>query len=152
MDQSKQILLINGPNLQRLGTREPTIYGTETLQDIVGRLRKTAEAGGYSLVDFQSNSESDIIDFVNLHRHSAFAIIFNPGALMMAGWSLRECLVDVEAILIEVHLSNLYKRESFRHKSVFFDIATGIIAGLGPQSYSLALEYVKNYGAQSGKP
>ena len=134
------LLLLNGPNLNLLGTREPTIYGTVTLAQIAARVAQLAAESGHHLSSFQSNSEAELIN--RIHEapgtHVAF-IIFNPGALTHTSVALRDALLGVRIPFIEVHLSNVHAREAFRHHSYFSDIAVGTIVGLGPVGYELAL-------------
>jgi 3-dehydroquinate dehydratase II len=136
-----RILLLNGPNLNLLGTREPQTYGTTTLDEIATRLDGLARARGHELVTFQSNAEHDLIERVQAARRDgcAFAII-NPGAFTHTSIALRDALLAVALPFIEIHLSNIFAREKFRHHSYFSDIAVGCIFGLGPLGYELALE------------
>lgn len=137
------ILVLNGPNLNLLGMREPDHYGRKTLDDIVDALMAQAESRGLTLNAFQSNAEHDLIDRVHRAADDGTRhIIFNPAAFTHTSIALRDALLGVNIPFIEVHLSNIYRRESFRHHSYFSDIADGIIAGLGPQGYHLALETV----------
>ena len=133
-----RLLLVNGPNLSRLGTRKPEIYGSTTLMSITEKLNTMAGAEGWSLTAFQSNHEGEIIDFLESNR-SCDALIINPGALMMNGWALRDALEYFPAPWIEVHISNIWARESFRHESVLSPIASGVIAGLGINCYAMAV-------------
>lgn len=134
------VLLLNGPNLNLLGTREPGTYGNATLEQIVADLSRLATQLGHQLSAFQSNSEADLI--ARIHEapatHTAF-IIFNPAAYTHTSVALRDALSAVKIPFIEVHLSNVYARESFRHHSYFSDIAMGTIVGLGAVGYELAL-------------
>jgi 3-dehydroquinate dehydratase-2 len=136
-----RILLLNGPNLNLLGTREPALYGTDRLADIEGRLAKTAAARGHELKSVQSNAEHELIAEVQAApgTQTAFVII-NPGALTHTSIALRDAFLATKMPFIEVHLSNLFARESFRHRSYLSDIAVGCIIGLGPIGYELALE------------
>lgn len=141
MEKPKNILLINGPNLNLLGEREPGIYGATTLPQIVEKVRQQAAQAGYQLTDFQSNHEGAIIDFVQEQRHQTCGIIINPGALTHYSIALRDCFAALERVpVIEVHLSNIYAREEFRHHSVIAPVVRGQISGLGPTGYNLALE------------
>lgn len=133
-----KILVINGPNLNMLGRREKSIYGDATLDSISADLVKQAE-GRCDLEFFQSNHEGDIIDMIQ--RTDAEGIILNAGAYTHTSIAIRDSLLSVKAEFIEVHLSNVYAREPFRHHSYLSDIAKGVIAGFGAESYSLALEY-----------
>ncbi len=135
----KKVLLINGPNLKRLGTRKVEIYGSTTLQEIENNLISAGQSSGYEIHPFCSNSEGQLIDYIDEHR-DAEGIIINPGALILSGWSLRDALEDVSCPVIEVHISNVWARESFRHESVISGVATGVIAGLGIHVYKLAFQ------------
>lgn len=137
------ILLINGPNLNLLGTREPDIYGTATLHSIIDNLQTTAakHTAGMEIEAFQSNHEGEIVDTIQGYGFDAAGIIINPGALTHYSISLRDALAAVETPVIEVHLSNIHAREQFRHHSVIAPIALGQIVGLGTHGYSLALSY-----------
>ena len=135
-----RLLLLNGPNLNLLGSREPEIYGTDTLAMIEERLRKTCGEAGHELTAFQSNAEHELIARVHAARHEGIAfLIFNPGAFSHTSIALRDAILGVQLPFIEVHLSNIYARESFRRHSYFSDIAVGCIVGLGPLGYELAL-------------
>ena len=135
-----RVLLLNGPNLNLLGTREPDIYGTETLESIEKRAAELAREAGHELLAFQSNAEAELIG--RIQRASAEGIgflIFNPGAFTHTSIALRDAIVGVRLPFIEVHLSNLQAREPFRRHSYFTDIAVGSIAGLGAFGYELAV-------------
>lgn len=139
---NKNILLLNGPNLNLLGTREPEIYGGETLAMIEARLVQLAAAGGAKLTAYQSNAESDLVDRIQqASRDGVNFIIINPAAYTHTSVAMRDALAAVRIPFIEVHLSNVFAREAFRHKSYFTDIAVGIICGLGAKGYELALAY-----------
>jgi 3-dehydroquinate dehydratase-2 len=136
-----RILLLNGPNLNLLGSREPGIYGADTLPAIEARLAARARSRGAELVAFQSNAEHELIDRVQrLVNEPVDCIILNPGAFTHTSIALRDALLAVKARFIEVHLSNVYARESFRRHSYFSDVAAGCIVGLGPKGYELALD------------
>lgn len=135
-----KILLLNGPNLNLLGTREVSIYGVKTLSDIEAAVQARAREQGVVVVSFQSNSEGDLVDFLQREAPQAQGIVINPGALTHYGLSLREALADTRLPVIEVHLSNIYAREEWRHKSVIAPIALGQITGLGWRSYRVALD------------
>ncbi len=137
-----KILLIHGPNLNMLGRREPGIYGSTTLPQIDAAMRERAEAAGATLLALQSNHEGALVDFLQAEGWDAAGIIINPGALTHYGLSLRDALASLSAPIVEVHLSNVYKREAFRHTSVVAPVATGQIAGLGWRGYLLALEWL----------
>jgi 3-dehydroquinate dehydratase-2 len=135
-----KIWVIHGPNLNLLGSREPQLYGSSTLDTINQRLDSMATARGHSLESFQSNAEHELIGHVQAAREQGVAfIIINPAAFTHTSVALRDALLAVDVPFIEVHLSNIYRRESFRHHSYFSDIALGVISGLGPQGYELAL-------------
>jgi 3-dehydroquinate dehydratase-2 len=135
-----RVLLLNGPNLNLLGSREPGLYGTETLESIEKRSAEVAREAGHELSAFQSNAEHELID--RIHRAPADGIgflIFNPGAFTHTSVALRDAIAAVRVPFIEVHLSNTYAREPFRRHSYFSDIAVGVIAGLGAFGYELAV-------------
>ena len=135
-----RILLLNGPNLNLLGTREPEIYGSDTLQAIETRLAGLAQARGHSLVAFQSNAEHELIAKVHATKSDNIAfVIINPAGYSHTSVALRDAFLAVAAPFIEVHLSNVFAREGFRHHSFLSDIAVGCIVGLGPIGYELAL-------------
>ncbi len=136
----QRILVIHGPNLNLLGKREPEIYGHQTLDDINRSLQAIAEEHGITLDVFQSNHEGDIVDFIGGNMGSADGIVINPAAYTHTSVAIRDALTMTGLPVIEVHLSNVYQREVFRHHSYISPIATGIIAGLGVHSYTLALE------------
>jgi len=136
------ILVLHGPNLNLLGTREPGIYGRETLAEIDRRLAAAAEAAGRGLRAFQSNHEGALVDRIHqAAREKVGFIIFNPAAYTHTSVALRDALAAVRIPFIEVHLSNVHAREAFRRHSYFAEIAVGTIAGLGGQGYDLALTY-----------
>ena len=136
-----QILLLNGPNLNLLGAREPAVYGSDTLQDIESRIAASAQAKGHNLVSFQSNAEHELIDRVHAaKRDGTRFIIINPGAFTHTSIALRDAFLGVAVPFIEVHLSNIFARESFRHHSYLSDVAAGCIFGLGAIGYELALQ------------
>ncbi|MDO9312812.1 MAG: type II 3-dehydroquinate dehydratase [Nitrosomonas sp.] len=140
--KAKNILIIHGPNLNLLGVREPEIYGGATLQDINRNLSRLAENAGIKVDFFQSNAESALIDRVQQTMNDGTDfIIINPAAYTHTSIALRDALAAVKLPFIEVHLSNIYSRESFRQKSYFSDLAIGIISGFGAKGYELALEY-----------
>lgn len=140
---SRKILVLHGPNLNLLGLREPEHYGKDTLDSINEQLARQAKEAGLELATFQSNSEAELIGKVQSLANSDIGfIIINPAAFTHTSVAMRDALSAVKIPFIEVHLSNIYARESFRHHSYFSDIAVGIISGLGAESYSLALTYV----------
>lgn len=144
----KKILLLNGPNLNLLGTREPDIYGAETLDDIVDHLGIVAEELAVSLDSLQSNIEGELIDRIHAARDEGVSfILINPGAFTHTSVALRDAFLAVEIPLIELHLSNVHAREEFRRNSYLADIAVGTLAGFGAYSYELALRAaVKHIG------
>ncbi len=133
------ILLLNGPNLNLLGTREPDVYGSTTLAEIEQRLAATARDLGHSLTAAQSNSEAELVDRVQQAAGDVDFIIFNPGAFTHTSVALRDAMLAVAIPFIEIHISNVHAREEFRQHSYFSDVAVGTIIGLGPQGYELAL-------------
>lgn len=135
------ILALHGPNLNLLGHREPHIYGSDTLADINNRLAAQCEDAGHSFDALQSNAEYELIDRLHLARKDGTDfMLVNFGGFTHTSISLRDAILAAELPFIEVHLSNLHKRESYRHKSYFADIAVGSIVGLGAQGYELALQ------------
>jgi 3-dehydroquinate dehydratase-2 len=142
-----KLLLLHGPNLNMLGRREPEIYGTMTLAEIDAALQARAQEAGAELLCVQSNHEGALIDVLQAEGWDAAGVIINPGALTHYGLALRDALASLAAPIIEVHLSNVYKREPFRHTSVIAPVATGQIAGLGWRGYRLALEWLLQYAA-----
>lgn len=139
-EQSYRLLLLNGPNLNLLGTREPDVYGQQTLAQIEQALTEQARAAGAELSTLQSNAEHVLVDAVQAAAAGAIDfILINPGAFTHSSIALRDAFLGVGVPLIEVHLSNIHQREEFRHRSYFSDIAEGVIVGLGAQGYELAL-------------
>ncbi len=135
------ILLINGPNLNLLGTREPDKYGTHTLADIENHLQQQASLQQQQLFCFQHNAEHAIIDRIHAARGEGIHfILINPGAFTHTSIAIRDALLGVTIPFIEIHLSNIHQREAFRHHSFFSDIAEGVILGLGVKGYDLALQ------------
>lgn len=138
-----KLLLLNGPNLNLLGTREPGYYGHDTLDAINKRLVAMAQTAGHSLECFQSNAEHELVDRVHrAHDEGVTYIIINPAAFTHTSVAIRDALAGVSIPFIEVHLSNVHGREEFRQHSYFSDIASGVISGLGAKGYELALEAV----------
>ena len=150
VSERKSILVLHGPNLNLLGMREPEHYGKETLDGINRLLTEQAQAAGIALETFQSNSEADLVGKLHtLAGKSVDFIIINPAAFTHTSVALRDALAAVKIPFIEVHLSNVYAREPFRHHSYFSDIAVGVISGLGAQGYASALSYAINKIAPS---
>ncbi len=145
-----KVLLINGPNLNLLGSREPEIYGSTTLKEIEKKVASTLRGHEIDCESFQSNSEGEIIDWLHNNRSSDF-LLLNPGALSHTSVGLRDAVLGVEIPFIEIHLSNVHKREEFRHHSYFSDIAIGALSGLGVKGYLLAAEFAVDYIEQKGK-
>jgi len=140
-----RVLVIHGPNLNLLGTREPEHYGRVTLSDINMGLARMAEGAGVDLETFQSNHEGALIERIHAAREQGVrAIIINPAAYTHTSVALRDALSAVAIPFVEVHLSNVHAREPFRHHSYFSDLAIGVICGLGHEGYLLALEYLLN--------
>ncbi len=140
------VLVLNGPNLNLLGDRETQVYGSSTLTQIVDSITVKANQAGHDLIHVQDNSESNLIDVVHQATQNKIDfIIFNPAAFTHTSIALRDALLAVSIPFIEVHLSNIYNRESFRKKSFFSDIAIGVISGFGPQSYTLAMHAAITY-------
>jgi 3-dehydroquinate dehydratase-2 len=135
-----RILLVNGPNLNRLGSRRPEIYGRTTLSEIEAAVRERAVGLGAEIVAFQSNSEGALIDFMHEEADAADGIIMNPGAFTHYSYALRDAVEATEKPLVEVHLSNIHAREEFRHRSVIAPVALGQVAGLGWRGYLAALD------------
>ena len=139
---AKHILLLNGPNMNLLGTREPSVYGHETLADLAARLEASGNAQGAQVTCIQSNAEHELVDAV--HRAKSLEvdyILINPGAFTHTSIALRDALLGVAIPFIEVHISNVHAREEFRHHSYLSDVAVGVIAGLGAKGYDFALAF-----------
>ena len=142
---SDRILVLNGPNLNLLGTREPAIYGGRTLADIEAELREVGGQYGAEVIFFQSNHEGELVDRIQIARTDGTRfLIINAGAFTHTSVALRDALAAVALPFIEVHLSNVHRREEFRHRSYLADIAVGTIAGLGASGYRYALEFALN--------
>ncbi len=137
-----KILVLNGPNLNLLGTREPEIYGSLTLADINARLRRRAEEAGFDIEFLQSNHEGVLVDAIQAARGTVDYIILNAAAFTHYSIAIRDAIAAVEVPVIEVHLSNIHQRETFRHTSVIAPVVLGQIAGLGAESYMAALEII----------
>jgi len=141
-------LVLNGPNLNLLGEREPELYGETSLDQVVENLSKISDKSGHELSDFQSNAEHELVDLIHKAKdNNVKCIIFNPGAFTHSSIALRDALAGTEIPFIEVHISNIYSREDFRQKSFLSEIAVGVISGLGVEGYELALKVAINrYG------
>jgi 3-dehydroquinate dehydratase-2 len=137
---TKMIYILNGPNLNLLGKREPHIYGHETLADVEATCRKTAQAAGLDCKLMQSNYEGQIVDWIHEAREQAAGIIINPAALTHTSVAVLDALNTFEGPVLEVHISNVHKRETFRHHSFVSARAEGVIAGFGVQGYELAMQ------------
>lgn len=133
-------MVVNGPNLNALGRRDPSVYGTLTLQEIEDRIRERAKKLGVGVSFFQSNSEGALIDYLQENGPSSQGVILNPGALTHYSLALRDALAAAKLPFVEVHISNIYAREEFRHHSVLADLAVGQVSGLGWRGYLAALE------------
>jgi 3-dehydroquinate dehydratase-2 len=137
---AKPVHILNGPNLNLLGTREPEIYGTTTLADIESRCASRLKAHGLELAFFQSNDEGELVSLIQSARQSASGLIINAAAYSHTSVAILDALQTLSQPIIEVHLSNIYARESFRHHSHISQVATGIICGLGAQGYEMAID------------
>jgi 3-dehydroquinate dehydratase-2 len=142
----KNLLVLHGPNLNLLGTREPDVYGRITLDEINAKLQQLAHAEGASLQYFQSNAEAALVDRVQLARQDGTDfIIINPAAFTHTSVALRDALAAVSIPFIEIHISNVFAREAFRKESYFSDLAIGVISGLGANGYELAVQFALQY-------
>jgi 3-dehydroquinate dehydratase-2 len=135
-----RLLLLNGPNLNLLGSREPGLYGAQTLEQIESTLSQQAADLGVELQCFQSNHEGELVDRIHAARGQVDGILINAGALTHSSIALRDALLGVAIPFVELHLSNVHAREAFRHQSMLADKAIGVICGFGPASYGLALQ------------
>lgn len=145
MAKSRSILLLNGPNLNLLGQREPHIYGSDTLSTHVSNAQSAAKELGFELVAMQSNSSSDIVEAIHVARGVHSAIVINPGAFTHYAWSIHDALSAFDGPVVELHLSNPQRRETWRHTSVVAPVAVGTIAGFGANGYSLAIRAVASH-------
>ena len=137
----RRVLLINGPNLNLLGTREPHIYGSTTLSDVISKAEQQAKASSAELQTFQSNHEGHIIDRIHEARGNIDAIVINPGALTHTSVAVRDALLGVDIPFVEIHVTNIHAREEWRKHSYFSDKAQAVICGLGVFGYEAAIEY-----------
>ncbi len=140
-----KILVLNGPNLNMLGKREPEIYGAQTLDEIISQLTQQAQTKEIELSHVQSNAEHELINTIHQAFHKIDFIIINPAAFTHTSVALRDALLAVSIPFIEVHLSNVHARENFRQHSYLSDVANGVICGLGAKGYNYALESAKEY-------
>jgi len=138
----KPILILNGPNLNRLGLREPEIYGRETLDQLNTRITTRAKELGVAVEFCQSNHEGELIDRLHAAADSAAGVILNPGGLAHTSVALRDAVASIPIPTVEVHISNIFAREPFRHRSIVSGACRGVISGLGTQGYLLALDYL----------
>lgn len=147
------ILVLHGPNLNLLGSREPAVYGRTTLAEIDAQLQAQAKAAGFALSSFQSNHEGALIDRIQAAAQDGTRfILINPAAYTHTSVALRDALAGVALPFVEVHLSNVHRREAFRHHSYLSDLAVGVVCGLGAQGYNLALQFaVTQLGASTGE-
>jgi 3-dehydroquinate dehydratase-2 len=142
ISMAKKLLLLNGPNLNLLGSREPEVYGATTLAEIEQAAIAQAQAAGAELACLQSNHEGDLIDRIQAAKAEGVdAIVINPGGLTHTSVALRDALAGVAIPFVEVHISNIYKRESFRHHSYLSELAAGVVCGLGPDGYRISIEF-----------
>jgi 3-dehydroquinate dehydratase-2 len=150
MATTKHILVINGPNLNLLGTREPEHYGSDTLAAIIAKLIEQARQAGVQLETFQSNSEAELVERIQqAGRDQVDFIIINPAAYTHTSVAMRDALAAIGIPFVEVHVSNVFAREAFRRQSYFSDLAVGIISGLGAKGYELALAFALQYSRQA---
>jgi 3-dehydroquinate dehydratase II len=138
------ILLANGPNLNLLGEREPQLYGSAKLSDVDALVKKRVEAAGHRLLAYQSNSEAEIVTWLQNHRHADFLLI-NAASLTHTSVALRDAIALSAVPFVEIHISNVYRREHFRHHSYLSDLAIGVIVGLGTMGYDLAAQFALDY-------
>lgn len=144
---AETILILNGPNLNLLGTREPEVYGDQTLDDIVADCRKLGDTLGFSVETLQSNHEGELVTAIQDAGLAGKAIVFNPGAYSHTSIALRDAISSSNARVIEVHISNIHAREAFRHQSMLSGVCAGVIAGLGTQGYLLAMRALARQAA-----
>lgn len=137
-----RVVVVNGPNLNLLGKREPEIYGTRTLQDLESTVRAKARSLGIDVDFYQSNSEGELIEYLHVHAPGTLGIVINPAALSHYSLALYDCLQALALPVVEVHISNIHAREEFRSRSVTARAARGVITGLGFAGYEMALEFL----------
>lgn len=138
----KHIAIVHGPNLNLLGSREPAVYGHETLSDINQSLQSLGDELGLTISCFQSNAEHELIDTLHGLRGQAQGLVLNPAAFTHTSVALRDAVAAIDLPFVEVHLSNVYRREPFRHHSYFSDLASAVISGLGSEGYRAAMRYL----------
>ena len=144
--------MLNGPNLNLLGTRETDVYGTATLESILAGIREVASEHGVEVYDIQSNSEGELIDALQEARTRADGVIFNPGAYTHYSIALRDAVASISVPVVETHLSNVHAREEFRHTSVVGAVCLGVVAGFGADSYLVAFEALRRHLAHQASP
>jgi 3-dehydroquinate dehydratase II len=149
---ARKILLLNGPNLNLLGTREPQVYGSDTLADIVDELTTAAAVDGVELRATQSNVEGALVDALHDARTWADGVVFNPGAYTHTSIALRDAIVAVVLPVVEIHLSNVHAREDFRRTSMISPVCIGVVTGFGKKGYALALEGLLEHLDQQAEP
>lgn len=137
---ARQILVLNGPNLNMLGVREPEVYGSETLEEVMDGVRARAAMLDVEITDVQSNGEGPLIDTLHAARTWADGVLFNPGGYTHTSVALRDAIAAIDIPVVEVHLSNVHAREEFRHRSLLSAVCLGVVGGFGTHSYTVALE------------
>ncbi len=140
----KRLMVVHGPNLNLLGEREPEVYGHTTLQELDAQIKAFCTELGVEVKCFQSNHEGAIIDFLHAHRKWADAVVINPGALTHYSYALRDALAAIQLPAVEVHLSDIHRREPFRRHSVIVDVCRKQVSGMGPNGYLRAIEFLHN--------
>jgi 3-dehydroquinate dehydratase-2 len=147
---TRRVLVLNGPNLNLLGTREPEVYGADTLDDVLERLGRHVEGRDVELRAVQSNVEGELVDALHEARTWADGVVFNPGAFTHYSIALRDAISGTGLVVVETHLSNVHAREEFRHRSVLAAVCLGVVAGFGADSYLLALDGLLRHLEQRG--
>lgn len=141
-----KVLVLNGPNLNRLGTREPSVYGSTSYSELVGRCEREGAALGLEVEVRQTNHEGELVEWLHEAADAGWPVVLNAGAWTHYSIAMRDAAGQLAAPMLELHISNVHKRESFRHHSVLSDIVTGVIAGLGVDGYLLALRWMAEHG------